>query len=55
MHKIGTVVFSYPFAPINFSGSPAGSAYGLSEWRAVYYHASCKCWQVPDPAFNKSL
>ena len=54
MHKAGTVQFAYPFAPINFSGSPTGSAYGLSEWRAIYYHASCKCWQVPDPAFNKS-
>jgi hypothetical protein len=55
MHKIGTVDFSYPFAPINFSGSPTGTAYGLSEWRAIYYHSSCKCWEVPDPAFNKSL
>jgi hypothetical protein len=54
LHKAGTVEFAYPFAPTNFSGSPAGTAYGLSEWRAIYYHASCKCWQVPDPAFNKS-
>jgi hypothetical protein len=55
MHKVGIVPFSYPFAPIDFSASPAGSAYGVAEWRAVYYHSSCKCWQVPDPAFNKSL
>ena len=25
----------------------------MSYWRALYYHASCKCWQVPDPTFNK--
>jgi hypothetical protein len=55
MHKVGLVAFSYPFAPIDFSASPAGSAYGVAEWRAIYYHSSCKCWQVPDPAFKKSL
>ena len=52
--QVGTVEFSYPFAPINYSAAPSGSAYGVSEWRAVYYHSSCKCWQVPDPTFNKS-
>ena len=54
MHKVGTIQFSYPFAPINFSASTSGSAYGVAEWRAVYYHSSCKCWQVPDPAFHQS-
>jgi hypothetical protein len=54
MHKIGTIAFSYPFAPINFSASKSGSAYGVAEWRPVYYHASCKCWQVPDPAFHQA-
>jgi hypothetical protein len=53
MHSIGTVTFSYPFAPIDFSASPAGSAYGVSYWRPLYYHASCKCYQVQDPTFHK--
>jgi len=54
MHKIGTLDLSYPFAPLNFSTSPSGSAYGVFEWRAVYYHSSCKCWQVPDPTFSQA-
>jgi hypothetical protein len=54
LRKIGTVDFSYPFAPINFSAAPSGAAYGVAEWRAIYYHSTCKCWQVPDPTFNKS-
>lgn len=53
LHSVGTVQFSYPDAPIDFSAAPAGSAYGVSYWRPVYYHASCKCFQVPDPTFNK--
>jgi hypothetical protein len=52
LHKVGTVQFSYPFAPTNFSTTPSGAGYGVAEWRAVFYHSSCKCWQVPDPAFN---
>jgi hypothetical protein len=54
MHNAGTVQFSYPFAPISFSTAPSGSGYGVAEWRAIFYHSSCKCWQVPDPTFNKS-
>jgi hypothetical protein len=54
MHKVGTVGFSYPFAPIDFSAAPSGSGYGVAEWRAILYHSSCKCWQVPNPGFNKS-
>lgn len=53
VHAIGAVQFSFPFAPIDFSAAPAGSAYGVSFWRAVYFHASCQCYQVPDPTFNK--
>jgi hypothetical protein len=54
MHKIGTLAFPYPAAPINFSTAPAGSAYGTVEWRAIYFHSSCKCWQVPDPTFQQA-
>jgi hypothetical protein len=53
MNSMGTVNFSYPLAPIDFSAAPHGSGYGVSYWRAVDYHASCKCWQVPNPTFNK--
>ena len=54
LHKIGLLDLPYPFAPINFSAAPAGSPTGVTEWRALYYHASCKCWEIPDPTFNKS-
>jgi hypothetical protein len=54
MHKIGSLALSYPLAPLDFSAAPSGSGYGVSFWRPVYYHASCKCWQVPDPTFHKS-
>jgi hypothetical protein len=54
MHKIGSLNFPYPFAPINFSAASSGSANGVSLWRPVYYHSSCKCWQVPDPTFKQS-
>jgi hypothetical protein len=54
MHKVGTLEFPYPFAPINFSTASAGRSYGVAEWRAVYYHSSCTCWQVPDPIFRQS-
>jgi hypothetical protein len=53
VHSIGTIEFSYPFGPVNFSAAPSGAVYGVSYWRAVYYHASCKCWQVPDPTFHE--
>ena len=52
MRAMGSVNFSYPFAPTDFSAAPADSTYGVSYWRAVDYHALCKCWQVPDPTFN---
>jgi hypothetical protein len=54
MHKIGVLDFPYPFAPIDFSAAPSGSGYGTFEWRAIYYHASCKCWQIPNPTFNSA-
>jgi hypothetical protein len=52
MHKIGVLDLPYPYEPINFSAAPAGSGYGVADWRADYYHASCNCWQIPNPAFN---
>ena len=55
MKFMGTVDFSYPFAPTDFAAAPTGATYGISYWRAAYYHGSCKCWQVPDPTFNAPI
>ena len=52
MRTMGTVDFSYPYAPTDFSAAPADSTYGVSDWRAAEYHASCNCWQIPDPTFH---
>jgi hypothetical protein len=52
VHSIGTLDFSYPGAPENFSAAPAGSAYGRGDWRVDEYVGSCSCWQVPNPAWN---
>lgn len=52
MRAMGTVAFSYPFAPTNFAAAPADSTYGVDFWRAAIYHASCKCWQVPNATFH---
>jgi hypothetical protein len=52
MRAMGTAQFSYPFAPTNFSAAPTDATYGISYWRAAVYHATCKCWQIPDPTFH---
>ena len=52
MRAMGTVEFSYPFAPTDFSSAPAAATYGVDFWRAAIYHASCKCWQIPDATFH---
>jgi hypothetical protein len=52
MHSVGRFDASYAGGPIDFSAAPTGVAYGVSYWRAVDYHESCKCWLIPDPTFN---
>ena len=52
LHSLGTVQLSYPGEPIDFSAAPAGSAFGVAYWRAAYFHASCACFQIPDPTFH---
>jgi len=52
MRAMGTVDFSYPFAPTDFSAAPTGATYGIAYWRAAYYHESCRCWQVPVATFH---
>jgi hypothetical protein len=52
MRAMGTVEFSYPFAPVDFASAPAESTYGISFWRAAEFHESCKCWQVSSAEFH---
>lgn len=52
LKSVGTIDFSFPDAPIDYGAAPAGATYGVSYWRAIDYHASCKCWQVPNPTFH---
>lgn len=52
MHSIGFYPGSYPFGQINFSGAPAGAAYGAGYWRIVKYFKSCTCWNVLDPTWH---
>ena len=55
MHFIGTIPGSYPGGPIDFSAAPADAGYGIGDWRAIYFHASCVCFQVPDPTWHAPL
>ncbi len=52
MPSLGTVEYSYPGSPINYSAAPKDATYGVGSWRAETYAASCSCWNVPDPTWN---
>jgi hypothetical protein len=52
LHNVGTVVYSYPFAPADYSAAPKGAPYGRSYWRIETFKSSCKCWNIPNPAFS---
>ena len=52
IHAIGSVVYPYPSGPIDYGAAPKGSTYGVGYWRPEYYVESCKCWQVPKPAWH---
>jgi hypothetical protein len=52
MHGIGSLAFSYPYAPVDYASAPKGAVYGLSYWRAANYVASCQCWHIPNPTWN---
>jgi hypothetical protein len=47
-----SIDFSYPGGPNNFTGTRATT--GGQFWRVAQFMASCKCWQVVDPAFHPS-
>jgi hypothetical protein len=52
LHNVGTVNFSYPSSPVNFTAAPKSASYGTSLWRAEIFSASCKCWHIPNPTWN---
>jgi hypothetical protein len=52
LHSIGSIVYSYPFAPVDYAAAPKGSPYGRSYWRIETFKSSCKCWNIPNPAFS---
>jgi hypothetical protein len=53
LHAAGSVDFSYPQGPNNFSGNgvTTGGQYG----RTDQFMTSCDCWRVIDPLFHPSL
>jgi hypothetical protein len=52
LHATGTVEYSYPFGPVNYSAAPKNAPYGAGYWRPEYYVASCKCWHIPNTTWN---
>jgi hypothetical protein len=52
VHKIGSLQYSYPYAPVNYAAAPKGAPYGVSYWRIATYVASCQCWHIPNPTWN---
>ncbi len=52
LHAVGTINYSYPFGPVNYSAAPKKAPYGLGYWRPEYYVSSCKCWHIPNPTWN---
>jgi hypothetical protein len=52
LHAVGSVLYPYPFGPVDYSAAPKGSFHGVSYWRPEYYHSSCKCWQVPSATWH---
>jgi hypothetical protein len=52
LHSVGTITYSYPFGPVNYTAAPKKAPYGAGYWRAESYVASCKCWHIPNPTWN---
>jgi hypothetical protein len=53
LHAVGTVQYSYPSGPVNYTATlPKKAPYGVGYWRAETYVSSCKCWHIPDPTWN---
>jgi hypothetical protein len=52
LHAVGTIQFSYPFGPVNYTAAPKKAPYGVGYWRAENYVSSCKCWHIPNPTWN---
>jgi hypothetical protein len=54
-HAIGSINYSYPATPVDYSAAPNGAVYGLDYWRIADFVASCTCWHIPDPTWNAPL
>jgi hypothetical protein len=52
LHAAGTVSYSYPFGPVNYTAAPKNAPYGVGYWRAENYVSSCKCWHIPNSTWN---
>ena len=52
LHAVGTVNYSYPYGPVNYTAAPKKAPYGVGYWRPEYYASSCKCWHIPNPTWN---
>jgi hypothetical protein len=52
LHSVGTVQYSYPYGPVNYTAAPKNAPYGAGYWRPETYVASCKCWHIPNPTWN---
>jgi hypothetical protein len=52
LHQVGTINYSYPYGPVDYSAAPKNAPYGAGYWRAETYAASCKCWHIPNPTWN---
>jgi len=46
---------SYPWGPADYSATPPSAAWGKPLWRNAVYSASCRCFQVPDLAFQPAF
>ncbi|MHB8463720.1 MAG: type 1 periplasmic-binding domain-containing protein [Acidimicrobiales bacterium] len=50
LQRAGSVDFSYPEGPNDFTGPPHGGEF----WRTAQFTTSCNCWRVIDPTFRPS-
>jgi hypothetical protein len=52
LHAAGTIDYSYPYGPVDYTAAPKNAAYGAGYWRPETYVSSCKCWHIPNPTWN---
>jgi hypothetical protein len=55
MQTLGTFQGSFPWGPVDFAATPGEAPWGKPLWRNSVYHASCRCFQVPDLGFKPAF